>query len=684
MSDAADALGDLLDNLPEAAGAAGAAAAELAAILARMSTATEDANGRLRDARGRFISAGDQAKVAAAGITDAADALAGLGPAGDTGAAGLKKTDDALKKLGEWGQPPPVADYLKDVGDKALDMTGKTDGAAHTVDDLSSVTGELTSELTQNEGVLGSVTDALKSFGPEGEAAAIVLTAIVAVATVLISTLWDLVTGAIAISQEKDALASTFEALSDGAESGMELVDSLSAVAAELPQAEGKVLAWGKTLLAAGVQGKALEESLRAVASAEALMGSEGAGAATTMLKMLGEGGKVADMMIKQIQEGGPKAARMLAEMGLHAKDIAKALDTTPEAMKTMKLTAEQAGAAVRKALVEKGADALEEMSLTWESIMGKLDDAWGDLFEDMGTAIKPFMREVRDLFAEFSAGGVAQSATKSLLTSFFTELFEIAAKVTHAIHLGYLEIEVAALKAYIAMAPIVKALKMILASAVTLTVLKFAFYGIVAIVVVFAALIAFSTAIILLFAAAFASVIGIVIALVSLVVSAISYLIDAIIDLVSSTGGALSGWASDAYDAAADWVSGIVNGISSGTGAVVAAVTALASAALDTFTSFFAIKSPSRVMAKMGGHIAQGTAEGIDDGADEAQGSMEDMLTPKGGKGGASGGSSDSKGGVTFTNCTFGGDLTEGTMREWWVRILAMTAGEGPTPETA
>lgn len=81
---------------------------------------------------------------------------------------------------------------------------------------------------------------------------------------------------------------------------------------------------------------------------------------------------------------------------------------------------------------------------------------------------------------------------------------------------------------------------------------------------------------------------------------------LDLLIDSATNTGS--------------QFIAGLVGGINSGVGSVVEAVKNLAARAKGAITSALQIKSPSKVMQKLGGHISSGLAKGITGG----QGSVE------------------------------------------------------------
>lgn len=513
--------------------------------------------------------------------------------------ASLKAAIPEYQKLSEASKASASAQAAH-----AAKMQGFADaakGAKGATDQAGAATDMLKDKMPQLDGNLGKVQQALAKLGPVGVAVAAVFAIVVTAATILIGTLLKLAETAISVSQEKDALAATFKALSTGTESGRELVDSLSEVAAKLPFAEGKTLAWGKALMSAGIEGKGLEVAVRAAAAATAIMGEEGGAALISMEKQLAAGGAAADALIKTVKEGGKKAAVALSAMGVTADDLAKALKVSPEHLKTMTLTAEQLSAALEEALITKGAKSLELMGLTWKSITDKMHDAWEDLFEDLGSAVTPFMTEIKSLFAEFSAGGTAQGLTKSLLTAFFTQLFAIATKVTHAIHLGFLEIEIALLKVYIFMAPLINAFRQFAASEAFLTGLSVALKAIGILVLALLIPVAVITGGFIAFGTAVMTVVGAVIA-------------------------ALTWCVGDATRAGGEVINGFKIGLVNGASDIWNTMKMIASGAVSAFKSVLGIHSPSSVMRLQGQFTAQGAAMGIDDGAADVAAASGDM----------------------------------------------------------
>lgn len=82
----------------------------------------------------------------------------------------------------------------------------------------------------------------------------------------------------------------------------------------------------------------------------------------------------------------------------------------------------------------------------------------------------------------------------------------------------------------------------------------------------------------------------------------------------MQSAYNTVTGFVGNFLSAGKNIIDGIVRGVSNGAGAVTNKIKEICSGALDAVKNFFGIKSPSRVMAKMGGYLMQGFAGGVDD----------------------------------------------------------------------
>lgn len=112
--------------------------------------------------------------------------------------------------------------------------------------------------------------------------------------------------------------------------------------------------------------------------------------------------------------------------------------------------------------------------------------------------------------------------------------------------------------------------------------------------------------------------------------------------EIVESGTDAVSGM----YGVGSDFVQGFIDGIDGGVASVVDAAKNMALSAKNATISTLLIGSPSKVMHELGGFTAEGFANGVDAGADDAQASMANMVAPPaGGRGGGG------AGGASFVN---------------------------------
>lgn len=90
----------------------------------------------------------------------------------------------------------------------------------------------------------------------------------------------------------------------------------------------------------------------------------------------------------------------------------------------------------------------------------------------------------------------------------------------------------------------------------------------------------------------------------------------------------AVLGFVSDFKRAAGNLIDGLVSGLANAKNKVVQKIKDIARGAIDTFKSWLGIKSPSKVMAEMGGYMMQGLANGIDTGGSNALKSMRGVAS--------------------------------------------------------
>lgn len=656
-STAAAAFRGVVDGLTTSAGTQAAALGRATETVDRMEAAAQAAGVSVADMAAAITNLSDkaaQAKVLQE-AKKALDDLTGVSP---------KPVDEvtaAMQRLNKQAHEAKVLDEAK----RRLGMMeppAKASGQA--MQALGDQANSALDRLRPTSGVLGTISSVLESMGPKGRAIALVLAAIVTVATAAAAALWGLVKAAVTISQEKEALAETFDAITEGASGGIKIIDELSEVAGRLPFGEEKVLAWGKAMAAAGKSGAELEQSLVAIASSGAIMRDNG-DAALAFSKRLQTAADVGEKI-----KLDRRMQRMLAETGVRASELAKALGIPEQSLSKMSIDAGKLGDAFEKALISKGAGALNRMSLTWTSISAKLGDAWEDLFEDLGPAVDPLMTAVRDLFSEFFTGATLQKGTKSILVDVLSTILGWATRAVRAIHIGFLEAQIAGLKLYIALSPLIDIFMVIFTNSLVLRGIKTIF-----------AIIAIAIGLVV---AGFAAM-GIAIAVVGAIFGFFAGLVQsAILAIVGFIEGLVESFITGGTEGASGFIDGIVEGIRNGAAAVATAVSDLAKNAEAAFTGFFEISSPSRKMKRHGRQLPAGAAEGADEGAIQLEKSIDDIwrVPPRAGGGRRGGG----RGKLAETiNFHFQGtredfDAFRANIEKW----LDQQEAAGPEPEPA
>lgn len=431
--------------------------------------------------------------------------------------------------------------------------------------------------------------------------AAVALTAAAATAIVtgLAMALYAGVTAAIQFAEQRRGLVSSLGALTDGG--GKQAVQMLDELGKRLPYTTAQMGEWAKKVAGAGARDlPSMKLGVQAVAAATAVLGDEGGQKVIGLIqryRLLAEAGAKVKIDTKAITK--------LKDSTVDINDVARALGTTATKMMGTSIAAADLGNAIQKAIINKGKGALEDLGLSWDTISAKFKENVGSLFEGVGDDAKAFMGEVRGIADEFTRGSATSTVAKSAIGAVFHVIFDLGTRALHAVHIGFLQLEILALKAAIAVAPTVLWLRRMWAEHDGAGKLVTTLEGLAVVLGVVAVAGALAM---LPLAIAAAVAIGSVLA--------VSFAIGWLIDNVGAAGTAISKWASDAYDSAGHFVSGLVQGLEDGIASVGKAASKLGRSAIDAVEGVLHIKSPSRVMMNVGVNTARGMAMGIDDGA--------------------------------------------------------------------
>jgi phage-related protein len=234
------------------------------------------------------------------------------------------------------------------------------------------------------------------------------------------------------------------------------------------------------------------------------------------------------------------------------------------------------------------------------------------NLFADVNTG--PFLDALHSLVMLFDDSTTSGQVLKSAITGIMDTLFSLATDAIPYVRIGFKLLENAGLRIYI----FYKEFTAAHSELIDKIVLGFEAIG--AVIAGAAALwLAFQTVMI---GGAIAIGLGII-AGIGWIVDQFIWLgqnIDEVLDLFSPT---------KTYEAAAKWIDGLVQGIKDGAVRVFDAVSNMAQGALDKFTGFFGIKSPSRIMMGMGANLMTGLDKGISANDTGPQAALQDSVQP-------------------------------------------------------
>jgi len=570
------------DKVSAPAKSASASVSSVSREMTVLSKALQSANDKMTKAAATGnISAFRSAKT---DVTNLTAAIGQLKPKIDAEAAAMQKLKDAHAS---------ASAHFAKTGSAAQSAAGATQQFGAAADGAAGSSGGLQAELAEVTGGLSLVVEAVGAvvfaFGALTLAGAAF---------------------AIKASEAKQASLSLWSALGKGVVTGEEIDDLLDDMRTKTGLTKDALAPLTEGFLRMGVTGKdALEKLTVAAASAEAL--AKGGGEAFTKLyqqaKVAGETGAKMSIPFKKLES-------QLVGMGLNVDDLSSAMGMSSaklvSGLKAGTIDAKKFGDAMQEAVTKKGAGPLENMALTTANLGKLLQEYLGDLFEDMGKDIKPFLAEVKSLFSILdSKANPSGKALKEGIEAFFKNVFAQATKVVPMIKHFLLDVIIYGLKAYIAIKPIIGWFKQLGQNQTVMSALTGAMKVLGVILLVIGAAVA---AVVLVLLAAWAASVVLVVGVYALIA--------AFGEFITGVGKSIVEWVSGAASAASDFVMGLVNGIKNGTGMVIEAVTALGSSAIGGLKKVLGIASPSKVMMQLGGHTATGFTEGLDNAGPQVQ----------------------------------------------------------------
>ena len=249
---------------------------------------------------------------------------------------------------------------------------------------------------------------------------------------------------AISAGEAREHLTRMFAGLSGGEAGGEAMYATIQRMRKVVPESEAELSHWAATLMAAGMTDPArVEASIRAMASASALMGGGEAGAAA--------GSKVQNLIAKSLETGKFKGlGKTLVGTGLSARDLADQLGMSEAnfqaAFKSGTISAERGIAAMNAALTSKGAGALAGSMGELPVIIAKAKEAFTHLFD--GVDMKPLVSEIRDFVGLLDSSKPSGQALGRIMRQTFGDMATAGGSFVRTLKIRFLEFELSWLQA--------------------------------------------------------------------------------------------------------------------------------------------------------------------------------------------------------------------------------------------
>lgn len=391
--------------------------------------------------------------------------------------------------------------------------------------------------------------------------------------------------------------------------------------------------------------GKALQATITAVSSGSALARDKITDYALQLEKTKLKGAELQNAL-EAMSIAGSAGGDAAAQAFLKTVEAAKASGASVDAL-SAKMKAQLGGVAAEQAL---------SLSVQFSKLKEDITAAFS------GADLEPLLKGIHSILSLFSQTSAGGREMKASITDF----------VNSAIG-AFLHAAIAVVKLYTA----------VRSNAVAWYTLKAAAIGIVALFVLFAAVVGAVIGVFVAFAAALAAPFVILIAALKANYDIVAGAWERIKSAFSAARAWLSSLSLSSIGTAI--IAGLANGIRSAGTAVLAAITGVVGGAIDAAKALLHINSPSLVFHAIGEATGEGMSMGIDssagDVAESAGGMSSAAVTGAragGGKAGkGDGAASKAAPSFSFTNCMFGGDVTKEKLSVWMRELYAEGALE-------
>ena len=400
-----------------------------------------------------------------------------------------------------------------------------------------------------------------------------------------------------------NVLLAQLNALGGGAVQGEKVVDMARKLATVLPLTTKEIAGMAKEMMQAGIRDlPRLEQATKAIAASTAMVGDEGGKAMQSL---------VVDLhAAAQSASGISDLSGRLSKLGLTVEEVAKASGLSTKSYLASKMAldgiastapgAQKLGAVIQDLAIRKGIPAMQALGATVSKITEKLADNIAQLFVRIGETkgFKSFAIELQRFAQLFGLMDASGKSAESGLVSAFDKIFAVASKVMKGITIAILDLQIAINDVRIVVRKYQDDWNMLTNKAgesiVTWETVKTTLKGIAAIIGLLAV-----------------SVGGLVLTIMGpfiAIATGLAYLAGRMVEMGERI------------------VNGIVEGIKKGQGALKATWNSMISELPSWAAKTLEVRSPSRVMMRLGLALPQGLEQGIEAGTPDAAGAAARM----------------------------------------------------------
>ena len=484
-------------------------------------------------------------------------------------------------------------------------------------------------ELGASAGSIGGMAPrAVAGLAAIGVAAAATAAAVAGLAVGLGALVFGGAKLAIEAAEAKADTLDMLEAMLGSQEAAAGAYTDIIAITKTVAVSQAAAQTLAQELTAAGVTNRAtLVESVKAIAQTESVLKGSGA-KIQGIVEKAAQTGKF-EINAKKLTGTGVQLPVLYAEL---AKRTGKGVKEVEAQLKAGKIGAEVGVSALNAVLDQKFGAVAAKQAMDIGAQFQRFKDNITRLFEDVNTT--PFLEALDKILSLFDAATPAGAAMKEVVTSAFNGIFAAAARVAPYVTTFFKGLVIIALQVAIAFKPLIRQLGLAFGGDARSGPLKLAEImslvgvGVGKLVGWFVKIATYSyvwdtigAAITTMKYAIYA--VGAALAVLAVGAAAVLAPFYAVIAAIVTIVAWLPKMGTAAWEAGKALVGGLVNGIKNAAGWLYDTVKNLALGALNKFKSFFGIQSPSKVMAKMGGHLTAGLSQGIHRGARAPGGAM-------------------------------------------------------------